>query len=132
MPDFAVNQFIDDFLRADNVAAARNVLGVQASSYLSISSISSNYTILSSDANSLLTYSGTQNISAYITNNINTAGFNTTVSQLSSGTVSLLLSSGYSANRISYSNLYTTAGIGAMISLIRVSNNTFLVSGLLQ
>jgi hypothetical protein len=132
MPDFAVQQFVDDFLRTDSAEAARNILGVQATNYLSISSISSNYTILSSDANSLLTYSGTQNISAYITNNINTAGFNTTISQLSSGTVSLLLSSGYSANRISYSNLYTTAGIGAMISLIRVSNNTFLVSGLLQ
>ena len=147
MPDYAVQQHIDDFLKTSSVAAARDVLSVPSntqfqslcssvqsstSNYLNIDSISTSYTILSSDTNRLLTYSGTPNITAYITNNLNTTGFNTTISQLSTGTISILLSSGYSANRISYSTLYTTAGIGAVVSLIRVSNNTFLVSGLLQ
>lgn len=100
--------------------------------YLKINSATTNYRILSSDIGGMITYTGSQNITAFITNDINITGFTTTISQLSSGTVTVALSSGYNSSLISYGNLYTTAGKGAVASIIRTSNDIFLISGILQ
>jgi len=93
---------------------------------------STSFTISADNRNKMIVYTNTSAITAYITTNINVAGFNTTIAQLSTGTVTIALSNNYSAGIISYGNLYTTAGQGAVVSLIRASDNIFLISGLLQ
>lgn len=102
------------------------------STSLNLNPVTINYTILPTDSAGMIIYSGTQNITAFITNSINITGFNTTISQLSTGTITIAPSSGYNASLISYGDLYTTAGKGAVASLIRTSDNVFLISGLLQ
>lgn len=109
-----------------------NTLSSFWSGYLQINDASVDYIIASTDAGAIITYSDTQNITAFITPQINTTGFATTVAQLSTGTVTLALSSDYTAKLISYESLFTTAGEGAVLSLIRTSNDTFLITGLLQ
>jgi len=100
--------------------------------YLNVASISGNYLISTNDLGRMLVYSATSPITAYITSSLNISGFNTTVAQLSTGTITIALSSNYSANLISYSNLVQTAGTGAIATIARVLNNTFLITGLLQ
>jgi len=100
--------------------------------YLNVVSISGNYLISTNDLGRMLVYSATSPITAYITSSLNISGFNTTVAQLSTGTITIALSSNYSANLISYSNLVQTAGTGAIATIARVLNNTFLITGLLQ
>jgi hypothetical protein len=100
--------------------------------YLNVASISGNYLISTNDLGRMLVYSATSPITAYITSSLNISGFNTTVAQLSTGTITIVLSSNYSANLISYSNLVQTAGTGAIATIARVLNNTFLITGLLQ
>lgn len=100
--------------------------------FLPIVSAAGNFTIALSSMNNMITYTGSQNVTAFITNNINVNGFVSSVSQLSTGTVTIALSSTYAATRIAYNNSFTTAGVGAVASLMRVSNNQFLITGLLQ
>ena len=93
---------------------------------------STSFTISADNRNKMIVYTNTAAITAYITSNINVAGFNTTIAQLSTGTITIALSNNYSASIVSYGNLYTTAGKGAVVSLIRANDNIFLISGLLQ
>jgi len=119
-----------------NVTAETNKIAILSSlnTYLPIVSAvnNSNFTIALSSMGNMITYTGMQNITAFITNNINVNGFVSTVAQLSTGTITIALSSTYSATRIAYNNSFTTAGVGAVASLMRVSNNQFLITGLLQ
>ena len=123
-----------------NVTAETSKIAILSSlnTYLPIVSAvnNSNFTIALSSMSNMITYTGTQNITAFITNNINVNGFVSTVAQLSTGTVTIALSSTYSATysatRIAYNDSFTTAGVGAVASLMRVSNNQFLITGLLQ
>lgn len=95
--------------------------------------IGSNYTLSLSDLGKMLMYSKTSPITAFVTSAINTIGYNTMITQLSSGSVTIALSSNYtSGGLISYGNLFTTAGVGAIASIARVSDNNFLISGILQ
>lgn len=103
-----------------------------SAAYINTTSISGNYLISTNDVGKILVYSATSPITAYITSSLNTSGFNTTVAQLSTGTITIALSNNYSANLISYSNLVQTAGVGAVATIARVLNNTFLITGLLQ
>jgi hypothetical protein len=117
----------------DQLYSVVNSFSSQWGGYAKLNSIPTTYNILSSDIGSTITYTGYQNITAYITSPINTTGFITSIAQLSSGTVTISLSSSYTAgNLISYGSLYTTAGKGAIASLIRTSDNNFLLAGLLQ
>lgn len=101
--------------------------------YLNTTNISNSFVISQVDYNAkMLIYSGVQNITAYIDNALNTVGANTTVAQLSTGTITINLSAGYNARLVSYNSLYTTAGVGAVASIGRVSNGVFLLTGLLQ
>jgi hypothetical protein len=100
--------------------------------YLKVNNIIEDYNIQPSDAGGIITYTGTQNITLTVTSDINTTGFTTTFSQLSSGTITVVPANNYSGSLISYGDLYTTAGKGAVASVIRTSNDTFLISGLLQ
>ena len=76
-----------------------------SSGYLQIKDITSDYTLLSTDTGITITHSNTQNITAYITNKINTVGFNTSIAQLDTGTITIALSSNYAnAKLISYNN----------------------------
>ena len=99
---------------------------------LSTVEITSDYTIASSDSGAMLTYTGVSAITAYITNALDVAGFNTSVAQLSTGTVEVRPSPAYSASLVAYGDLFITAGPGAMASIIRTSEDAFLLSGLLQ
>lgn len=152
--NFVVAQHVDDFMTTPTLGNAKVVLEIpdkdkvddvyttvqsQSSSWstdwtgqLVIKELAGNYLIESSDIGKILTYSYSAPITAYISQQINTTGFNTTISQLSSGTVTVLLSSYPTGRIISYCGLYETAGEGSTASIIRVSDNNFLLNGLLQ
>ena len=102
-------------------------------SRVSLSSVDTDFSFIDLQSGVLTSYSNTQNITAYIGSEINTPNFVTTVAQLSSGTITLKLSSSYTAGSlISYGDLYETAGVGATANIVRISNNKFLITGLLQ
>jgi hypothetical protein len=88
---------------------------------------------LPENSGEVIHYSGSTNISAFITPNINTQGYTTTVAQLSTGTITLMLSSSYTdGSVIAYGDLVETAGPGATANVIRINNNAYLITGLLQ
>jgi hypothetical protein len=120
------------FEKLNEIKNAVIALSSYWSTSLNINNVTGDYKITPLDSAGMVAYSGTQNITAFITNDIDLTGLNTTIAQLSSGTVTVALSSGYSGSLISYGDLYTTAGKGAVASVIRTSNDTFLISGLLQ
>jgi hypothetical protein len=105
----------------------------QNSIILNVVQLSSNYIIQSSDFGKLLLYSNVQPITAFVTSNINLNGFNASFAQLSSGNITVKLSSNYtSSNLISYGSLFSTGGEGSTASIMRVLDNKFLLTGLLQ
>ena len=102
-------------------------------SRVSLSSVNTNFNFIDLQSGVLTSYSNTHNITAYIGPAINTPNFVTTVAQLSSGTITLKLPSSYTGGSlISYGDLYETAGVGATANIVRVSDNKFLITGLLQ
>jgi hypothetical protein len=81
----------------------------------------------------ITTYTKTPNITAYVSSDINTSNYVTTIAQLSSGSVTIKLHPSYTTGiLISYGELYETAGKGATANIVRVTDNTFLLTGLLQ
>jgi hypothetical protein len=100
---------------------------------VTLSSTDTSFVVQDNQSGILITYSNTSNITAYITPHINTTNFVTTLAQLSSGTITVGLSSSYTdGNLISYGDLFETAGKGSTVNITRVSNNNFLITGLLQ
>ena len=81
----------------------------------------------------ITTYTKTPNITAYVNSDVNTPNYVTTVAQLSTGSVTIRLHPSYTTGvLISYGELYETAGKGATANIVRVTDNTFLLTGLLQ
>jgi len=99
---------------------------------VSLEQVSQDIIFAPENSGEMLYYSGVNNISAFITPDINTQGYTTSVAQLSSGTITLLLSSYIGGKVIAYGNLIETAGPGATANVTRINNNTFLITGLLQ
>jgi hypothetical protein len=100
---------------------------------VSLSSTNSDIILRASDSGGMITYSESTNISAYINNNINLDGYTVTIAQLGGGTITIALSSSYNeGNMISYGDLFETAGPGSTVSITRVSDNNYLIAGLLQ
>ena len=139
--DIATTVLGTDYFIIDNEVATKRATVNSLSSflinlngtYLSTTDIYSSFLISQIDYNAkMLTYSGTQNITAWIDSGLNSVGANTTVAQLNTGTVTIALSSSYNGTLVSYNQLYTTAGPGAVASIGRVRNNVFLLTGLLQ
>jgi hypothetical protein len=83
--------------------------------YLKVNNIIEDYNIQPSDAGGIITYTGTQNITLTVTSDINTTGFTTTFSQLSSGTITVVPANNYSGSLISYGAPYTSTGGTARI-----------------
>jgi predicted phosphoribosyltransferase len=123
---------IDDGVTTQNTAIntlSSLFLTVPASKIIQLKSLpNSTYTLLSSDCGKMMTYNGTTNIIVNIPSSVNIEGFQVTISQLNVGVITL----NSPGTLISYNNSYTTAGVGAIASIIRTSNNVFLLAGLLQ
>jgi hypothetical protein len=100
---------------------------------ITLSEFTDNIIFTQEDSGKMRYYNGIVNISAFITPDINTAGYTTTVAQLSTGTITIMLSSSYSNGRIvAYGDLLETAGVGATANISRIYDNNYLITGLLQ
>lgn len=81
----------------------------------------------------LITFTDTSNITAYVTDVINSPGYTVSLAQMDTGTITIALSDDYVlGSLVSYGDLLETAGPGSTANIICTSNNTFLVTGLLQ
>jgi hypothetical protein len=128
-----VNSNIDNWNLSYSYTRSLSAYVESKISRVSLSSVNTNFSFIDLQSGVLTSYSNTQNITAYIGPEINTPNFVTTVAQLSSGTITLKLSSSYTdGSLISYGDLYETAGVGATANIVRVSDNKFLITGLLQ
>lgn len=94
--------------------------------------ISTTFSILSNKSGVMFLYTGNDNISAFITPSVNIVGFTSSFAQLSTGSITIALSSYPNGRIISYGQLYKTAGEGATANITRVDNNNFLLTGLLE
>jgi hypothetical protein len=147
MPNYIVAQHIDDFMKSSSVFQAQNILGITTteSNYetlsnfvikkvteLSLEEVNSSFEIPPNKSGFMFLYTGSSNISAFVTSSINLSGFTASFAQLSSGSITILLNSYPSGRIISYGDLYETAGEGSTANVTRVTNNNFLLTGLLQ
>jgi hypothetical protein len=76
----------------NNLSTTVNSLSAILSGYLKVQNISTTYYTTLSNVGALITYNGTSDITLYITPDINITGFQTAVTQLGSGTVTIIIS----------------------------------------
>lgn len=132
MSKLVVSQHVEDILNSDSPSETASIIGVSTATAIIISTVSNSFQLTESNWGELITYTGVTPITAWVTSNINSEGYNTTIAQLSSGGVTVALSSYAAGTLISYGDLYETAGSGAVVSITRVSDNKFLITGILQ
>jgi len=94
-----------------------------------IDSIDSNYNLSINDYGKQFTYTSTNSVTAFITNEINADNYSVTFTQLDYGTIYIKLDPSYNTGSIiSVNNVDHTLTKGASINIKRIANNQFLVT----
>lgn len=91
--------------------------------------ITENYNISAGDNGKQFTYTSTNSVTAFITEDINIPNFTTTFSQLDYGSVNIKIDSNYTtASAIYINDVDYTITKGASINIKRVADNQFLIT----
>lgn len=133
MADVVVKDHIFNFMKSETVGEARTILGIPDWSYNNTKVISTDYVLTISDLGGLIIYDSPSDHFIDVPESINVDFFNVNIVQVGDGGLTFRISSGYGNGEIiSYGDLFQTAGKGSPATILRYSNNKFLLTGILQ
>lgn len=102
-----------------------------ANNRVQLSAVETSFPITDNISGYTLTYTGYENITAFISQNTNTNGFISTLAQLSTGAITIRAAADYTdAVLTSYNDLLTLSAKGTVANITRTSNNNFFVAGI--